>query len=85
VLLDHGYKSGRIISVESVPIDERHVLANTRWESLYERTSGDEVAIEFHISYLLREEPNGLKVLVYISHEDERQQLAEHGLLDRAQ
>jgi hypothetical protein len=85
VLLDHGYKSGRIISVESVPIDERHVLANTRWESLYERTSGDEVAIEFHISYLLREEPDGLKVLVYISHEDERQQLAEHGLLDRAQ
>lgn len=84
-LLDRGYKPGRVTSVETVPIDERHALANTTWESLYERIYGDEVAIEFHVSYLLREEPDGLKVLVYISHEDETQLLAEHGLLEAAQ
>lgn len=75
-----GTKEMKVKGIEITPIDGLHILAKVHWDSRYERISGEEVRIEFEVTYLLQKTGDRLKIFGYITG-DEQDVLKEHGLL----
>jgi hypothetical protein len=65
-------------NVEAREIDSLHVWVKVRWAAKFKKTG--EKAIEFDISYLLRQNEGRFVILTYISHQDEQQLRQEYGL-----
>lgn len=64
---------------DEMPISKDYTLANVHWAATFKKTGT--TPIRFVISYLLRRVDDGLKVIGYISHDDQEGTMREHGLL----
>ncbi|NUO78165.1 MAG: hypothetical protein HOQ32_19420 [Lysobacter sp.] len=76
-----GFRSARVLDIESTALDERYTLAKVHWRMLFEHPQGTPRAFEFYISYVLFDPGSGPKVVFYVSHEDERKTMREGGLI----
>ena len=74
-----GMESIRVISVHDNPISGQYSLASVKWGAKYKKT-GEEL-IHFEITYLLRFFQNQIKILAYISHEDQERVMKKRGIL----
>jgi hypothetical protein len=64
------------LRVETTELDAIHRLAKVQWKMSF-RGAGE---ISFAASYLLREEPHKVIILLYLAHEDEEKMRKELGL-----
>jgi hypothetical protein len=72
----HGLVSMEPTRVETKALDPLHRFANVRWRLKY--LSGGEISVA--ASYLLREEPHKVVILLYLAHDDEEKLRKEIGL-----
>lgn len=73
-----GMTSMSPAALTETPVGGGYSLVTVTWAATFART-GD-APIRFHISYLLRESAEGLKVAGYISHEDQEEMMRAAGL-----
>lgn len=71
-----GLLSMEPIKVETKALDPLHRLAKVQWKMKF-LGAGE---ITFAASYLLREEPHKVVILLYLAHEDEEKKRKELGL-----
>jgi len=74
-----GMESIAAISVHDNPISGQYSLASVEWGAKYKKT-GEEL-INFEITYLLQFLENRIKIIAYISHEDQEKVMKERGIL----
>jgi hypothetical protein len=67
--------------VEVTPIDELHHLAKVFYTGDFEKKNGEQIQIDFEVSYLLQTRENGPKIFAFIAG-DEEAAYREKGLLD---
>jgi hypothetical protein len=67
--------------VEVTPIDELHHLARVFYTGDFEKKSGEQIHIDFEVSYLLQTREGGPKIFAFIAG-DEEAAYREKGLLD---
>lgn len=73
-----GLISMKPAHVDTVELDERHLLSKVTWTALFEKT-GDR-PINFDVTYLLRKETPRPQILLYIAHQDETKMREELGI-----
>jgi len=76
---EHGMRALDVVTIQDEMLGLRHTLTTVTWGAQFER-SGDR-SIEFDISYLLEETRDSWRVLAYISHNDQTEEMRKHGLL----
>ncbi|MPZ47795.1 MAG: hypothetical protein GEU75_00490 [Dehalococcoidia bacterium] len=74
-----GMRAMEVVSVSDSAISEHYILARVGWGAKFEKT-GDEL-ISFDISYILYTAPETPKIVAYISHEDQEDQMRQLNLL----
>jgi hypothetical protein len=75
-----GTKLMRVDAIVVTEIDELHALARVSWHSEYEKRSGERVAIDFPVTYMLRIGDAGPQIFGFVAG-DEQKALREHGLI----
>ena len=73
-----GLSSMEAVSVEERELSAKHALATVHWGAKFEKT-GDEL-ITFEITYLLENTEDGWKILGYVSHADQMEEMQRLGL-----
>ena len=68
---DLGTKSMKVESIETHEIDDCHLIARVRWQSVYQKPGEDEIPIPFDVNYLLEQRENELKVFGWITGDEE--------------
>ena len=76
-----GFKSAKILSIETTPLDERYTMAKVHWHMIFEKEAGKPLDFRFYITYFLFDPGSGPKVVFYISHDDEQKVMKEAGLI----
>lgn len=74
-----GQSSARLISKEILHISNEYCLVTVHWGVTYSKTA-DEL-IQFDVSYLVQEQGEELKIILFISHEDEEEVIKKLGLV----
>ena len=77
-----GQKSARIISKEVIHISNEYCLVTVHWSVIFEKTG--EQPVEFDVSYLVQEIQDEMKIILFISHEDEMEAMKKLGLKPEA-
>jgi hypothetical protein len=71
------------VGVRAQPLGAYHALATVQWTASF---PGVAAPIPFEVSYLLQREdnpqvPGGIRIVAFVSHEDEAAMLREHGIM----
>jgi hypothetical protein len=74
-----GMRSMTVEAVDENRLSRTHALATVHWSAKFEKT-GDE-PVRFEITYLLERTEPGWKVLAYVSHKDQQEEMRRFGLL----
>ena len=61
-----GHTGTRLVSLKEAPLDDRHVLADTTWETQLE--DGDTLTLSS--VFLSRREPGALRIVFYLNRQD---------------
>lgn len=76
-----GFLSAHILGVEQSQISADYILAKVRWEMIFEK-DGRAHDVRFVITYVLHDAGGAdLKVVFYVSHDDEQKAMREAGLI----
>ena len=75
-----GHKSGRIVSKRIMPICDKYSMVVIRWGVTFEKT-GSKI-IEFDISYIVYERDDDSQIILFITHEDEKEAMKKLGLME---
>lgn len=73
-----GQKSMKILSKKIVPISNEYAMVTVHWGAMYE-TTGDDVT-EFDVSYFVQDTGGDLKIIMFITHQDEAEAMKKLGL-----
>ena len=73
-----GQKAGRIISKEVLHISNEYCLVTVHWGVKYEKTGDQEIA--FDVSYIVQDTGDDMKIILFISHDDEEETMKNLGL-----
>lgn len=77
---DLGTKSMKVESIETHEVDDCHLMARVRWQSVYEKPGTGAIHIPFDVNYLLEHRENEIKVFAWITG-DEEALLKAHGVM----
>jgi hypothetical protein len=75
-----GLAESTVTLIKTAPIAPRHVLAEAEWRLRFAPQGKTPAETHFRISYVVRMEDGGPKILLAISHEDEEQAMKDLGL-----
>ena len=74
-----GMEKLNVVKVADTPIGEAYTNATVTWSAYFGKKINQ--AVEFDITYILRNENNGYRVVMYVSHEDQEEVMKEKGLI----
>ncbi|MGF6847030.1 hypothetical protein QFZ51_002265 [Chitinophaga sp. W3I9] len=74
-----GMQEMKVIKVETSPMGKYYTRALVRWGAVFSKNP--EEVIEFEITYILHHLNDALKIIMYISHENEEDVLKEKGII----
>ena len=75
-----GTKGMRVRSIEMLPIDAFHCVANVAWTASYELTNRQQVDIDFNVYYLMQERNEKVRIFGWISG-NEQELLKQYGVI----
>jgi hypothetical protein len=75
-----GMEGMEVVSISERELNARQVLATVEWGARFRKT-GDRVA-RFEITYLLDRQDESWKILAYVSHADQEDEMRRLGLLN---
>jgi hypothetical protein len=76
-----GFKSAEVLKVTETPMDERYTTALVQWRMVFEKEQGKPLEFVFFITYILLAGKDGLKIVFYLSHDDEQKLMRDAGLI----
>ena len=77
---DIGTKAMAVRGVTATPIDETHQMARVAYRATYAKPPGEDIAIDFTVTYLLASRGESYEIFAFIAG-DEMALYREHGLL----
>lgn len=76
-----GHQSAKIISKRIMPICDKYSMVVIRWGVTFEKTGS--TPVEFDISYIVFENDEDARIILFISHEDEETAMKKLGIRPR--
>lgn len=73
-----GQTSAKILSKKITPISDEYAMVTVHWGMTFQKT-GNRI-IEFDVSYIVRQIGDEMKVILFITHQDEAEAMRELGL-----
>src|SRR4030065_1039660 len=74
-----GQTSAKILSIDEIPISNEYSMVRDHWGVTFKK-SGNRL-IEFDVTYFIQKTGPELKIIMFISHQDEEKAMKELGLL----
>lgn len=65
-----GARGSRLSSLIETPLDGMHSIVKTHWQVQFPNAVGNASPLELSSTFLLRREPSGWKIVVYLNHQD---------------
>lgn len=65
-----GLRGTRLLDLDATPLDDHHVLVATRWATDLANPDRFDGPLELASTFILRREPDGLKIVFYLNHQD---------------
>jgi hypothetical protein len=76
-----GFKFAKIIGKDVSKIDDNYMMAKTHWHMRFDNPLAKKSDFKFFTTYVLVTRGAGLKVVFYISHDDEQKVMKDAGLV----
>jgi hypothetical protein len=74
-----GMTSMQVVTLNEARLSDTHATANVTWGTRFAKTS--DLLIEFDITYLLEDLGSGRKILAYVSHKDQEDEMRRLDLM----
>jgi ketosteroid isomerase-like protein len=65
-----GLQSSKVVAVEEASVDDRCVLVKVQWSLQFESATAPVSAIDVSSTYLLQQQPDGLRIVFQLDHDD---------------
>ena len=75
-----GLRSTTVVGLEETRVDDRCVLVKARWRMQFEPTSARACHVDVSATYLLQQQPDGLRIVFQLDHDDLTKRVHELGL-----
>lgn len=76
-----GWKSTALDATDETVLDEHYVQVRAQWTFRFEKEPGRPVVEPAAATYILRRDPQGLRIVFQLDHQDLTRRLQERGML----
>jgi hypothetical protein len=77
-----GFQAAKILSLDETVLDDHYTMVAVQWRMTFAKDGGTAQDAEFEILYFLFIQNEQPRIVMYISHDDEKETMREMGLLD---
>ena len=75
-----GLRSSRVVALEDASVDDRCVLVKAQWRMQFGSAAEPVSAVDVCATYLLQQQPDGLRIVFQLDHDDLTKRVQELGL-----
>jgi ketosteroid isomerase-like protein len=76
-----GLRSSTVVALEEASLDDRCVLVKAQWRMQFGSASGPVSDLDLFATYLLQQQPAGLRIVFQLDHDDLTKRVQELGLV----
>ncbi len=76
-----GRQSSELIGLKEVRLDQRYVLARTRWRFIFEAPGEKQEAVEVESTFMIDTGVEPFQIIVYLAHQDIMEILKQRGFM----
>jgi ketosteroid isomerase-like protein len=76
-----GLRSSTVVALDEASVDDRCVLVKAQWRMQFESATAPVSAIDVSSTYLLQRQPDGLRIVFQLDHDDLTKRVQELGLV----
>jgi len=76
-----GLRSSTLVALDETSVDDRCVLVRARWRMTFERAAAPASDVDVSATYLLQQQPDGLRIVFQLDHDDLTKRVQELGLV----
>jgi ketosteroid isomerase-like protein len=76
-----GLRSSKVVALEETGFDDRCVLVKAEWKLQFESATSSVAALHLWTTYLLQQQPDGLRIVFQLDHDDLTKRVHELGLV----
>ena len=79
-----GLRTSRVVALEEAGFDGCCVLVKVQWRLQFESAAAPITDLDLFATYLLQQQPDGLRIVFQLDHDDLTKRVQELGLVERA-
>jgi len=76
-----GLRSSRVVALEEASVDDRCVLVKAQWRMQFGSAAAPATDLDLFATYLLQQQPDGLRIVFQLDHDDMMKRVQELGLV----
>ena len=76
-----GLRSSRVVALEEASFDDRCMLVKAQWRMQFGSTAAPVSDLDVFATYLLQQQPDGLRIVFQLDHDDLTKRVQELGLV----
>jgi hypothetical protein len=76
-----GLRSSSVVGLEEASVDDRCVLVKAQWRLQFGSATAPVSALDVFSTYLLQQQPDGLRIVFQLDHDDLTKRVQELGLV----
>jgi ketosteroid isomerase-like protein len=76
-----GLRSSRVVALEEASFDDRCVLVKAQWRMQFGSATAAASALDLFATYLLQQQPDGLRIVFQLDHDDLTKRVQQLGLV----
>lgn len=76
-----GLQSSRVVALEEASVDDHCVLVRAQWRLQFGSATASVSALDLLTTYLLQQQPDGLRIVFQLDHDDLTKRVQELGLV----
>jgi ketosteroid isomerase-like protein len=76
-----GLRSSRVVALEEASFDDRCVLVKAQWRMQFGSAAAPVSDLDLFATYLLQQQPDGLRIVFQLDHDDLMKRVQELGLV----
>jgi ketosteroid isomerase-like protein len=76
-----GLRSSRVVALEEASFDDRCVLVKAQWRMQFGSAAAPVSELDLWATYLLQQQPDGLRIVFQLDHDDLTKRVQELGLV----
>jgi hypothetical protein len=76
-----GLRSSRVVALKEASFDDRCVLVKAQWRMQFGSATAPVSALDLFATYLIQQQPGGLRIVFQLDHDDLTKRVQELGLV----